>query len=173
MSDAPKRELGGLSALQRMRGTTGAPAPATVDTSPAAAPLAATAPQEAPAPQDALPPSASAVEPPQEASMAPQKPVAPSSRPRRAPAAPRPAQRPSASAGASPLEKMTTYIARDTRERAKAAYRATGHLEGDGSFSDFVESAIARELARREKLYNDGERYAGDGVQLTRGRRIS
>lgn len=47
---------------------------------------------------------------------------------------------------------MTTHIPSSTSDRAKGAYRATSHLEGESSF-EFIASAITREVARREKLY--------------------
>ncbi|MEO5536042.1 MAG: hypothetical protein ABIR17_13035 [Pseudolysinimonas sp.] len=65
---------------------------------------------------------------------------------------------------------MTTYIERPTRARAKAAFKATQHLEGDESFSAFVQLALERELVRREKAHNGGKPYAGDGGRLTAGR---
>ena len=68
---------------------------------------------------------------------------------------------------------MTTYIAPPTRARAKAVFKATAHLEGDVSFSAFDARAIVCELQRREKLYNDGQPYAGDGGRLSAGRPLS
>ncbi|MGE3449609.1 MAG: hypothetical protein AB7H92_18735 [Microbacteriaceae bacterium] len=73
----------------------------------------------------------------------------------------------------APKDQMTTYIARPTRERARATFKATGHLEGDESFSSFVQTAVERELERRERLYNEGKPYAGDGGRLTAGRPLS
>jgi hypothetical protein len=157
-NDAPRRAIGGLSSLARMRGD-GQTATAT----PVATPerLAATA-DPVPAPQAADRP----VEP-VSAPQAAQKP--PKSRAQASGAV----QRPIPLVEGSPTEKMTTYIPRATRERAKAAFRATGHLEGDGSFSDFIAAAITREVERREQLHNDGQQYAGDVGRLTAGRPLS
>ena len=153
MSDAPRRQLGNLSALDRMKGT-GQPA-ATVT------PTVAT-----PAPAERPEPPVAPVSAPQTAQKAP-------TRPKSREQAPKAVQRPIPLAEGSPTEKMSTYIPRSTRDRAKAAFRATGHLEGDGSFSEFIASAIAREVERREQLYNDGQPYAGDGGRLTAGRPLS
>lgn len=153
MSDAPRRQLGNLSALDRMKGT-GQPA-ATV------------------APTVATPAPAERPEPPVAPVSAPQAPQKAPTRPKSRAEAPKAVQRPIPLAEGSPTEKMSTYIPRSTRDRAKAAFRATGHLEGDGSFSEFIASAIAREVERREQLYNDGQPYAGDGGRLTAGRPLS
>lgn len=61
---------------------------------------------------------------------------------------------------------MTTYLSVATRDRARSTYRAPRHLEGDKSWSDFVESAILAEVARRETAHNAGERYEGDRSPL-------
>ncbi|MBF4577874.1 hypothetical protein [Frondihabitans sp. VKM Ac-2883] len=37
--------------------------------------------------------------------------------------------------------------------RAREAYRATSHLEGDGNWSDFVERAFLAEIPRRETTH--------------------
>jgi len=159
--DAPRRAIGGLSSLARMRGD-GQTATAT----PVATPErpAATA-DPVPAPQ--------AAERPVEPVSAPQAAQKPSTRPKSRAQAPRAVQRPIPLAEGSPTEKMTTYVPRAVRERAKAAFRATSHLEGDGSFSDFITAAITREVERREKLHNNGQQYAGDGGRLTAGRPLS
>lgn len=66
--------------------------------------------------------------------------------------------------------RMTTYLSAATRDRARATYRATSHLEGDKSWSDFVERAILAEVERRELTHNAGERYEGDSSPLPVGR---
>ena len=66
--------------------------------------------------------------------------------------------------------RMTTYLSAATRDRARATYRATSHLEGDKSWSDFVERAILAEVERRELSHNAGERYEGDSSPLPVGR---
>jgi len=66
--------------------------------------------------------------------------------------------------------RMTTYLSATTRDRARATYRATSHLEGDKSWSDFVERAILAEVERREAAHNAGDRYEGDSSPLPVGR---
>jgi hypothetical protein len=177
MSDpAPRRQIGGLnplnalgapSALDRMRGgTPAAPQPPAPSPPPQAAQTATKSPEKPPAPAEA-PERASTT------ASAPQKPQNASTRPRSRTAAPAPLQRRAAPAEDAPKEQMTTYIARPTRERAKAAFKATQHLEGDESFSSFVQTAVERELERREKAHNGGKPYAGDGGRLTAGRPLS
>jgi predicted glutamine amidotransferase len=69
--------------------------------------------------------------------------------------------------------RMTTYLHSSNRDRARAAYRATNHLEGDKSWSDFVERAIVAETIRRESAHNAGEPYQGDSSPLPAGRPLS
>ena len=162
MSDeAPRRAIGGLSSLARMRGD-GQAAAAALTTAPAR-PQPATEP--APAPK--------AAERPVEPVSAPQASQKPSTRPKSRTQAPKAVQRPIPLTEGGPTDKITTYVPRAIRERAKAAFRATGHLERDASFSDFITAAITREVERREKLHNDGQQYAGDGGRLTAGRPLS
>lgn len=67
--------------------------------------------------------------------------------------------------------RVNTYIDPDVRSRVVATYKATAHLEGDESFSAFVETALLNESIRREQLHNDGEPFAASG-QLQRGRPV-
>lgn len=159
-SDTPRRQIGGLSSLARMHGD------AKTDPRPAPAPAPVARAQEAS-------PAPTASERPVTAVSAPVAAQKASTRPKSRTQAPKAAPRLIPAADGSPTEKMTTYIDQQTRARAKAAFKATAHLEGDGSFSEFIESAIARELQRREKLYNDGQPYAGDGGRLSAGRPLS
>lgn len=69
--------------------------------------------------------------------------------------------------------QVTFYMDSDARDRARAAYRATSVLEGDESWSDFIELAVLNEVARRERLHNDGERYEGGSRRLKPGRKIA
>ncbi len=69
--------------------------------------------------------------------------------------------------------RMTTYLSAATRDRARATYRATSHLEGDESWSDFVERAVLAEVERRELTHNAGEKYKGDSSPLPVGRPLS
>lgn len=54
--------------------------------------------------------------------------------------------------------------------RVREAYRTTSHLEGDKSWSDFVERAILTEVLRREAAHNSGQVYVGDQTPLSPGR---
>lgn len=89
-----------------------------------------------------------------------------SAAPTRAPAS----RTPVSQAADGPITKNTTYLSDATRNRARAAYRATSLLEDDHSWSDFVEKAIAAEATRREEIYNDAQPYVSDGVRLRAGR---
>lgn len=71
---------------------------------------------------------------------------------------------------ATERERVTTYLDGRLRARAREAYRATSHLEGDKSWSDFVERAILAEVLRREAAHNGGRTYAGDTTPLSPGR---
>jgi len=86
--------------------------------------------------------------------------------PRRPKAARKPATAPKNEQG-----RVNTYIDPDVRSRVVATYKATAHLEGDESFSAFVETALLNESIRREQLHNDGEPFAASG-QLQRGRPV-
>jgi hypothetical protein len=163
MSETPRRQLGGLGALDRMKGTGQPPAPA---------PVVIAVPGQAPA-APGIEQNSQAADRVAGSVSTPQATESAHIQPTRRARAPKLVQRPIPLAEGSPVDKMTTYIARPTRERAKAAFRATGHLEGDGSFSEFIAAAIARELERREKIYNDGQPYTGDGGRLTAGRPLS
>lgn len=67
-------------------------------------------------------------------------------------------------------DRVTVYLDARTRGEARAAYRATAHLEGDRSWSDFVARAIAAEVERRQALHNDGRPYGHDAAPLNPGR---
>lgn len=69
--------------------------------------------------------------------------------------------------------RITTYLPATVRDRAQAAYKATGHLEGDKSWSAYVEMALVAETERREALYNDGKTYEGIKERLSAGRPLS
>lgn len=164
MSELPssRRQIAGLTPLDRMRGAGVAASPA--DTAPVTpAETAAPAPvRPLPAPEPVTAPETPSAAP--SAPRAPRKPQQPSSRPQRAVKA---ATTPSAAAGS---EKMTTYVPRSVRGRAQTAFEATRYLEGDGSWSEFVATALERETARREKLHNDGKPYPAREGRLPAGR---
>lgn len=67
--------------------------------------------------------------------------------------------------------RVNTYIDVSARARVVAAYKATSHLEGDESFSAFVETALVNEALRREQLYNSGDEFVAMG-NLQRGRPV-
>ncbi|WP_373423127.1 ParB family protein [Sinomonas atrocyanea] len=69
--------------------------------------------------------------------------------------------------------QVTFYMDSSDRDRARAAYRATSGVEGDESWSDFIELALMNEVARREQLHNDGQKYEGNPRRLKPGRKIS
>lgn len=88
-----------------------------------------------------------------------------------APPAPRTPVPPRAPAAAvSTNKRMTVYVREDVTYRAKAAFRATNALEGDSSWSHFIETAILRETERREQLHHNNEPYAPDSTPLSPGR---
>ena len=66
--------------------------------------------------------------------------------------------------------RITTYLSAVIRDRAQAAYKSTSHLEGDKSWSAFVEKALLAETERREATYNEGRQYEGVKERLSAGR---
>ena len=159
--DAPRRAIGGLSSLARMRGD---------GQTAAAAPIAAPARLQPPTEPDS---ALKAAERPVEPVSAPQSSQKAPTRPKSRTSAPRAVSRPIPVAEGKPDDKMTIYISPSTRDRAKATYKATAHLEGDASFSAFIVDAITREVELRENLHNDGQEDAGDGGRLAAGRPLS
>jgi hypothetical protein len=69
-------------------------------------------------------------------------------------------------------KQVTFYMAADSLKRAKAAYTATSGQEMDRSWSDFISRAVLMEVERRERLYNEGERFQGGARKLAPGRKI-
>lgn len=80
------------------------------------------------------------------------------------------AETPSGASTVADKARLTIYLPRNLNHRARAVYRATNHLEHDGSWSDFVEHAIEAEVQRRERLYNNGKPYDSDLSPLVAGR---
>ena len=72
--------------------------------------------------------------------------------------------------GASRPDRVTVYLPPALRARARTAYRATAHLEGDRTWSEFVERAILAEVHRRELEHNHGDPYEGYRERLAPGR---
>ena len=68
--------------------------------------------------------------------------------------------------------KSSFYLRESTQNRARAAFRATAHIEDDETYSDFAEKAILTEVMRREALYNEGNQYSGGAKRLAPGRRV-
>jgi len=68
--------------------------------------------------------------------------------------------------------RMSTYLDAGVRDRARAAYKATAHLENDRSWSAFVEAALQAETIRREQIHNDGKPFPGGDQPLSPGRPI-
>lgn len=101
--------------------------------------------------------------PAEAASAAAERPMAAPEGPRR----PKGARKPAAAAQG----RVNTYIDPGVRSRVVATYKATAHLEGDESFSAFVETALLNEAIRREQLHNDGDPFAASG-KLQRGRPV-
>ncbi|WP_374197735.1 hypothetical protein [Rhodococcus sp. BP-110] len=56
---------------------------------------------------------------------------------------------------------------------ARGVYRATSHLDGDKSWSQFVEKALMHEAEAREHSHNGGQRYDDSDAQLSAGRPLS
>lgn len=70
--------------------------------------------------------------------------------------------------------RVSVYLDPIVRDHARATYKATAHLAGDRSWSEFVERAIAAETARREERYNEGQEYRITGdTRLSPGRPIA
>jgi hypothetical protein len=70
------------------------------------------------------------------------------------------------------MAPMTVSIPTALRNRAKAAYKATGYVEGDNTWAHFVAKAIEAETLRREAEHNQGEMYPAWGEKLPGGRRL-
>ena len=68
--------------------------------------------------------------------------------------------------------QVTAYMSHEVRNRARAAFKATAHLEGDRNWSAFIEAAVLAETQRREQQHNDGKPYAGGEEALSPGRTI-
>lgn len=89
------------------------------------------------------------------------------------PATPAAPVTPAATAEAGPPDRITVYLDRALRERARTAYRATAHLEGDRTWSDFIERAILAEVERREHAHNADQTYSSTPGKLAPGRNVS
>jgi hypothetical protein len=82
---------------------------------------------------------------------------------------------PASSSGPVPAtapKQVTFYMAADDLKRAKAAYTGTSGQEMDRSWSDFISRAVLMEVERRERIYNEGNRFQGGTRNLAPGRKI-
>lgn len=66
--------------------------------------------------------------------------------------------------------QLNTSVPVDLRARARAAFRATAHLEGYRSFQDLITAAIDTEVRRLEAAHNGGQAFAGGTEPLPGGR---
>lgn len=82
-----------------------------------------------------------------------------------------PAAPPAAEVPSKRRPQVTFYMDAASLKRAKAAYRATSGQEMDDSWSDFLSRAIMNEVARRERLYNQDQPFAGGSGKLAPGRK--
>lgn len=69
--------------------------------------------------------------------------------------------------------QVTFYMLRSNLKRAKAAFKATSAAEMDDSWSDFISRAVMNEVARRERLHNNGEPFHGGDQKLAPGRKLA
>lgn len=68
--------------------------------------------------------------------------------------------------------QVTFYMDPIELGRAKAAYKATGGLEGDRTWSNFIASAVLSETNKRQKKFNDGQPFRTSNEKLPPGRKI-
>jgi hypothetical protein len=69
--------------------------------------------------------------------------------------------------------QVSAYVDQHLRSRAQAAYKATSHLEGDRSWSEFVATALLAETERREAAHNHGEPFPDNGRPRAPGRPLN
>lgn len=80
---------------------------------------------------------------------------------------------PDVSTGEQKKMQVNALIPMGLRNRSRAAFAGTRHVEGYRSYSDFIAKAIEREVARVESEHNDGHPYSGGDDNLTAGRPLS
>lgn len=68
---------------------------------------------------------------------------------------------------------ITVYISPKVYTQARLTYRATSSSEADRNWSQFVEKAIAGEVARREQRHNGGDPFGGVDTPLSPGRPLA
>ncbi|SEF12307.1 hypothetical protein SAMN04489740_4219 [Arthrobacter alpinus] len=69
-------------------------------------------------------------------------------------------------------QQVTFYMDPTDLGRAKAAFKATGGLEGDRTWSNFIANAVLSEANKRQKKYNDGEPFKTSNEKLPPGRKV-
>lgn len=89
--------------------------------------------------------------------------------PRAAASKPRVSQKKKRAPGRSKVQ-IAVDVREDVRAQARAAFRAAAYFERVPTFSQFVENAIAAEIERIEKAYNDGKRMEPITENLPSGR---
>lgn len=86
------------------------------------------------------------------------------------------AETPAAEAAPAPVtqtKQVTFYMRAADLQRAKAVYQATSSQEMDASWSAFITHAVMMEVARRERVHNNGEPFPGGTRNLTPGRKLT
>ncbi len=69
-------------------------------------------------------------------------------------------------------KSFSPYFTESDAQQVRAAYLATGHLEGYASITEFIEAATMREVRRLQRKYNAGRKWPGvPAGALRRGRR--
>ncbi|MGY4542512.1 hypothetical protein ACVWY0_002436 [Arthrobacter sp. UYNi723] len=67
---------------------------------------------------------------------------------------------------------FTPYYTEDQAGQVRAAFKATGLLEGDASVSDLIVRASMREVKRLQRKYNGGKAWTPvQSGELRRGQR--
>lgn len=68
--------------------------------------------------------------------------------------------------------RITVDVYPEDRERLRGMFRATSAAEEEDSFNEMLVHAIMAEAERRERVYNDGVPFQGNGRKLPTGRPI-
>ena len=70
------------------------------------------------------------------------------------------------------IPAFTPYFTEEEANQVRAAFLATGHLEGDASVSDFIVRATMREVKRLQRKHNQGRKWdPAPAGSLRRGQR--
>ena len=57
------------------------------------------------------------------------------------------------------IAAFTPYFTEEEAGQVRAAFLASGHLEGDASVSDFIVRATLREVKRLQRRHNQGRKW--------------